>query len=229
MKKLIHLVFMIMIFTFTTFYVQADCTSEEISSLKKEAEKIRVTYKHLGAIEDDEGIIVYDKFNVTFKNVNADLYIGLFDFSYTNHPENGIIVDTFTTGNWNFEIYSDKCEMKIKEIKVVLPRFNVYSLDPLCEDIDGDDFALCGKYYNYDISYSSFKERVTNYRNTHKIVSNSDSKIDNSEKKITYYLKCIVKFIIDNYIIFGITIAVLIAILIITFIIKSRKNRGVLK
>ena len=228
MRRFTYLFFMIIIFTFTTYFVQASCTDEEISSLKREANEIKVTYKHLGAVENEEGITVYDKFDVNFKNVNDDLYIELFDFSYTNHPENGTIVDTFTTGNWNFGIYSDKCETKIYEIKVTLPKFNIYSLDPLCEGIDGDVFVLSGKYYNYNVSYESFKERVTNYRNTHKIVSNSDSN-NNSEKNITYYLKYIINFIIDNYIIFGIATAALIIIIISIVIFKARKNRGVLK
>lgn len=228
MKKLIYLVFMIMLFTFTTCYVHASCTNEEISSLKKEAEKIKVTYKHLGAVEDDEGITVYDKFNVTFKNVNDDLYIELFNFSYTNYPENGVIIDTFTTGNWNFDIYSDKCEMKIKEIKVVLPKFNIYSSDPLCEGIDGNDFALCGKYYDYDISYTTFKEKVESYRKLHNIADNNGEK-EVEKREFLYYWNYIYDFVYKNIIYFAFGFGLLILLLLVFMIIKRRKNRGVLK
>lgn len=228
MRRFTYLFFMIIIFTFTTGLVNASCTNEEINNLKKEANKIKVTYRHLGAIENDEQGIEYNHFNVTFKNVSDDLYIELFNFTYTNRPENGIIVDTFTTGNWNFGIYSDKCEERISSIDVYLPKFNVYSLDPLCDGIDGNDFALCGKYYNYNVSYGNFKERVIAYRNTHEIVSDSKNS-DVNNKNISYYLKYVWSFIVDNYVIFGIFGFVLILVLISLIIMKIRKNRGVLK
>lgn len=43
----------------------------------------------------------------------------------------------------------------------------MYSLDPLCEGIDGRDFPLCGKYYEPRVSYADFEKRVKSYIATH--------------------------------------------------------------
>ena len=227
MKKVSLIIFYVMIFVLATCSVNAQCTNEEIDNLKKEANKIKVTYKHLGAVENDEGITVYDKFNVTFKNISDDLYIEMFNFSYVKHPENGTIVDTFTTGNWNFDIYSDKCEERISSINVYLPKFNIYSLDPLCKDIDVEEFALCGKYYEYDISYEAFKEKVVIYRNNHKIIEKNALVV--ADKNLSYYLNFIYDFIVNNFIYFIIGTIIIFSFIIFSIANKKRRSRGVLK
>ena len=48
-------------------------------------------------------------------------------------------------------MYSEKCDETLKDITVTLPRFNEYSLDPLCDGVDTEDFRYCNKYYDSEI------------------------------------------------------------------------------
>ena len=72
MKKIKYILFTILILILSTLSVYAECTKEELNALKQEANKIKVTYKHLGAIKDGEDI-VYNRFRITIRNVNDDL------------------------------------------------------------------------------------------------------------------------------------------------------------
>ena len=139
-----------------------------------------------------------------------------------------IIKMTINNGKWNFDIYSSKCAEKVDSLLVKIPRYNVYSEDPLCEGIDGDKFSLCGKYYESDVTYESFKERVENYRAIHKIDSKKD-KQEVIEDKKNINLDIIIKYInkYKTYIL-GSIISILL-IVIITIIIKKKRSRGVLK
>lgn len=227
MKKLIYFIFTIMIFTFTTFYVHANCTDEEISSLKKEAEKIKVTYKHLGAVEVEGGAIEYSHFNLTFTNLNNYMYLKD-DYNNVIKADNNsdtIILES-QTGSYKYSIFSEKCDVPLKILNIVLPKFNIYSLDPLCEGIDGDDFALCGKYYNSNISYETFMKKITDYKKKNNI--NSDNDLD-EDKSIAYYLKSIYDYIFNNLIYFVYGLAISLILIVLTIIIKKKKNRGVLK
>lgn len=227
MKKICYFVFTILFSCLLINCVNAECTNEELTLLKQEANKIKVSYKHLGVVEDDEGIAAYDRFNLTFKNVSDDFYIELFNFSYTKYPEDGVITDVFTTGNWKFGIYSDKCEEKLLDISVNLPKFNIYSLDPLCDGISGEDFALCGKYYGYDISYDSFKQRVENYIKSGK--HDSDKTINNDEHDLVYYFNIVIEYVINHFLYFSCGFILAFIIIILFLIIKKKRSRGVLR
>ncbi len=176
MKKLIYMVITLFLVFSGTSYVMASCTNEEIKELKSLAKDIKITYKHRGKVIIDD-VADYSQFDVTVKNLNEDFYVIIAGGLERLESDNGSAQIILSNGNWDFEVNSKRCEVKIDEIKVFLPRFNVYSLDPLCDGIDGDDFALCGKYYEYSVNYESFKERVTNYRNMHSI-SNDGYDVD---------------------------------------------------
>lgn len=207
-------------------FVRADCTLDVLKGKRVGAGKIMVKYKHLGAVEDEDGITVYDRFMVTFVSVDDDLYIEMFNNSYIRHPENNKIVDTFTTGTWNLNIYSSECGVPVGKLKLVLPRFNTYSLDPLCEGIDGEDFSLCGKYYNHYVDYEIFKKRVTSYRNSHLIDNNiSDNSVESD--KLLDFLNNAYHFVLNNLIYFCLFVGLLVSI-VIFIVIKKKKNRGVL-
>ena len=48
--------FLLMFLILFSSSVKAECTTKEINNLKKEADKITITYKHLDGIETDNGI-----------------------------------------------------------------------------------------------------------------------------------------------------------------------------
>ena len=74
MKKNRYLLFSIVMLFSCMISVHASCTDDEIFSLKKQVEDIMITYKHLGAVEDNS-MIVYDRFDVTFKNIPVKMRI----------------------------------------------------------------------------------------------------------------------------------------------------------
>ncbi len=217
--------YLVMAFLLTLFinisFVKADCTNEEIAKLKDEAGKIKVTYEHLGRVDlyDD---ILYNLFNVEITNVPNDFYIKVYD-DIIYKPVNGKVEKKLSTGKWEIRIYSNKCEKQIDKINLKLPTFNMYSLDPLCEGIDGRDFPLCGKYYEPRVSYADFEKRVKSYIATHPKKNNNGSNDDKS--RFEFILDYLVKY--KYYFASGIILIIVLIILFFSW--KKRRNRGVLK
>ena len=136
------------LFFVCNIFVYASCTNEEFFELKNKANDIKVSYKHLGLVESDDGDVYSNNFSVTINNIDDDFYLSISDDENSKLDiVDGIINITLDTGNQILNVYSNKCGVLIDKIKFRLPRFNVYSLDPLCDGIDGNDFRLCGKYY----------------------------------------------------------------------------------
>ena len=229
MSKLKYIIFTILLFIFSFSYTYADCTKEELSSLSKEADKIMVTYKHLGEVIKEDGSKTYDEFTVSTSNLNDDFFVILSPMTDEDfYEEDGKLKLKLTTGTWYYYIYSKKCEDLVKEIKIVLPRFNEYSLDPLCKDVDGEDFPLCGKYYNTYVDYDTFETKVTEYRKINKVANFDTNKSNNTTKKdkISKITTNIVEFITKYQLYLLITLVV---ILIILLLLRKRRKRGVLE
>lgn len=226
MKNIKYMLITIIFLFINIFYVNASCTSEEIQELKDLAKDIKITYKHKGKVITDEGVF-YNLFDIKVKNIDNDMYVSVDNGNMILNPVESEIVETFNNGTWNFDVYSNKCEEKINTIKVYIPRFNVYSLDPLCEGIDGDDFALCGKYYEYDVKYDNFVARVKHYRATYKI---DDSKeVEKEENRVEMVFNYILEFIVKYKLYIIISAVVILITIVITIIIKKNKKRGVLE
>lgn len=225
MKYIKYMFFTMLLLFLNMFYVNASCTDEEINNLKELADDIKITYKYLGKIEEEDGIFD-NQYEVKVKNMPNDLFISLYNGTIILTPSDGEIVTTFNNGTWDLKIYSNNCDTLIDSIEVFIPRFNEYSLDPLCEGIDGDDFPLCGKYYEYEVSYESFKERVNYYRATHNVENVDDEdNVDDTNLIFENLLEYIIKYRL--YIV--VSLVILLIILILIIIIQRRKKRGVLE
>lgn len=225
-KKIYSMTIVLLTLIITPSFVNAKCTNEEISALKKETKAIKVEYEHKGETITEDGGIDYNKFNVDIINIPNEYYIIISDgLNYKLVPTDGKITKELTNGKWIIEVYSNKCEDVIDTITVRLPKFNIYSLDPLCDGIDGDKFPLCGKYYEYEVGYDSFKERVEHYRKTYKIDTKKEEQQTNEKDFLTKTLNFINTY--KLYIVSFLTIVLI--ILVIINIIKKRRNRGVLK
>lgn len=206
-------------------FASADCTNEEVNKLKEDADKIKVTYEHKGEVVNEIGDVFYDRFNVEINNVSSDIVLEINDLGLYIPDKDGKVSLELMTGDNEINVYSDKCSIKLDSIKVKLPTFNPYSLDPLCEGVDSSEFSLCKKYYKPSVSYSEFVKRVKSYRVTNKIKDNNkNSDIDNSNI-FTMIISYIVKYKYYSIVI----ISLLIVIPIVIISIKKRKNRGVLK
>lgn len=226
MKKNKYLLFAIMILFLNISYVNAECSDEELNQITKEIDKIEITYKHLGEVTKEDGSKVYNQFLVTAKNIPENVYVHLSPMTEENFDETTEDLKIkLTTGTWYYNMYSSKCEIVLDTITVKLPTFNIYSLDPLCEGIDGEDFKYCGKYYEYQIDRETFERKVKAYRIEHKIGQEDTTKV---EKENNFFPK-IVDILKDNYLyILGVA-GVLLIITIIIIIISKKKKRKILQ
>ena len=227
MKKIKYILFTFLILFLSTLSVSAKCTESELNTLKQESNKIQVIYKHLGAVETTTGTD-YSRFKITIKNIDDDFKIYIPTYEIELEQTDGVSEYELSTGNWTLEVYSKKCEEEVRSISFRLPTFNQYSLDPLCEGIDGDDFKLCGKYLEYQVSYDTFKRKVEEYKATHEI-KKDDNKIEEDQFSIKIIFNKILEFIINYQIYIIIALGVLLLILIIIIIVLKKKKRGVLE
>ena len=81
MKKISYIIFTFLMLLLSTLSVSASCTKEELDTLKEEANKVKVTYKHLGSNANDDGVIVDYMFDLTFSNISTDMYIRIDDYN----------------------------------------------------------------------------------------------------------------------------------------------------
>ena len=228
MKKIKYILFTFLILSLSILSAYAECTKEEINTLKQEANKIKVTYKHLGSYTNDENIVIDYLFDLTFNNINADMYIKLNDEEWKEIQNNKIIIKNIASGTYIFKINSLNCQETISNIKVKIPTFNSYSLDPLCEGIDSNDFPLCSKYLEYQPSYETFKSKVEEYKKgIEKKEENNTEKENNIS--IIQILNKILDFITRYQLYLIIVLSLILIMLILIIIIKRRKKRGVLK
>ena len=224
-RKYLILAFLLALFTNISL-VKANCTNDEITKLKDEANKIKVTYEHLGEITDEAGDVFYDRFNVEITNIANDFTLEINDLGEYVPDKDGKIKLELTTGDNIINVYSSKCGIKIDKINVKLPTFNPYSLDPLCKGVDSSEFSLCKKYYKPSVTYTEFVKRVKSYRATNKIKDNNNGNNDIDNTNIfTKIVSYVIKY---KYYAIGIG-SVLIVTPIVIVSVKKRRNRGVLK
>lgn len=217
LNKLCLLVFLILF----SSSAKADCTTEEINTLKKDADKIKVTYELLETNTDEYKLeidSISDKFYITLDDIDNKYYV--------EDNKNAIIINNSSSGKHTIKIYSSKCNKQIDTISFRLPKLNSYYYDPLCIGIDEKDFELCGKYYNYDVSYEDFKQRVERYRYINNIGYNQDEE-DDVDKGTTFDKIYNFINIYKKYILLGTSILLIIILSIV--LIKHKKKRGVLK
>lgn len=110
-------------------------------------------------------------------------------------------------------------ETILRRKTVTTPRFNPYYNYPICQGIE--DFGLCNRFYDFEVSSDQFYTRVYEYLNKIEEENNKETK---GTKKETSILTTIEDFIKDNYIWF-ITGGVIIIAGITTTIIIVRKRR----
>lgn len=228
MKQLKYILFSFLIIFLSIISVNAQCTNEELLAEKEKAENIKITYKHLGEVTKDDGSKVYNEFLVTTKNLAEGQYIYLSPLANEDFVEkDNTIQITLTTGKWEYNIYSSKCKEIVKTINVNLPKFNMYSIDPLCKDIDGDDFTLCSKYLEYEVSRETFERKINEYRKTHTINNKDNNKEENIN--INYIINKALDFINKYNLYIAGFLLVILVILIIIIIKKKLKKRNVLE
>lgn len=214
------ILFSIMIFS---SYVYADCSDEEYKKYKEEADKIKVTYKHL----EKNYSLGFDSdqiFNVFLRNVPNNFYATMYDDRVklqVLQSISTITIENVSNGLIKVKVYANECQKELRKIEIKVPRFNSYSTDPLCEGVDIEKFPLCGKYYDYEVSREDFEKRVNHYRQLYIK--------ENTIIKSKTLLSKIVSFITSNILYFSIGIGSIFIIVIVYIIIHKRTKRRVLK
>lgn len=224
MMKRIYRLIIIMVLFFSIPSIKANCTNEEIATLKKEANKIKIEYEHIEDVGITESI-----YNLEVKSITNKFYVILDDIDKKYSSENSdnlININSVTSGKHVIKIYSSECGNLMNTISFRLSKINSYYYDPLCIGVDGEDFELCNKYYDYDVTYDDFKQRVERYRYINKIGDDDSNKNNNDKDNI---FNIIYNYIINNKMYFFIGMGVLVGLILLIILIKSKKNRSVLK
>lgn len=204
----------------------AECSDEERINLKNQIGKVIISYSHLGEVVKEDGSIVYNEFMVTTSNIPDGVYIYLYPTTLEKFEtlDNGDLKIKLTTGTWKYNFYSSKCQNIIDTISVSLPTFNKYSLDPLCDGIDGSEFKLCGKYYEEEVSRENFEQRLNSYKKIH--VKEEKNEVNNDKNNI---INSIFTFIKSYYFYLIAAILFIVLISLIVKIISERRNKKVLQ
>ena len=192
--------------------VFADCSNNEISRLKILASNVNISYE---PIETDSKVT----YNIIFLNMTSELAIrditARVSYPYTG---NEMVLNGFMpNSNYKFKIIpSNGCDVSLAVKYANLPAFNVYYKDPLCEGIQ--NYALCQKWNNSNVSYDTFVTEVTKYKES---LSKPDIQVIPEENK-TSILDIIFGFFASYYYIFYIAIIVIL-VPIILYLRKKEK------
>lgn len=149
--------------------VNASCSLSEENRLQNLASQVKVTYEYNDNAYDDYGERIKESFSLTITGLTEELY-ALEETTSTyflyDKDNNIITKDGFASGSKTIKIYNTTgtCSEELRKIYVSLPKYNDYADDPLCQDIDVTKFALCDKWYQFDVDYNTFVKRVTEYK-----------------------------------------------------------------
>lgn len=247
-NKTLYFIVFVMIFLFP-FSVKADeCSDSKILELKEAAKNIEINYeynkdaKSTDYIDDyEEGEIIDDlepvidikgAVNLIITGLPKGMYIeereyGRF-FHYDMQVDGKIIIEKVGGGTKSFAVYSNECYDEIRSISIDVPKYNIYHEDPLCEGISGDDLAVCGEFYNGDISYETFKASVEQYKSELSNKKSEDKSIDDTSKNsnVDKVVNKVSSTLEDYYIYIIAGVVLLVAIVI---FIRVRRKRSVLE
>ena len=179
MKKIIY----IMVFTFVLFFpinvYAAECSNARLNELKEIAKSVEVTYDvDLSSVFGDE--VKEFKYDVDGNeiergNIEIDV-VGVLEgfyiidkkynrrFEYSDTVNGTLILHNEKSGNINLDIYSNECDNKsLRSIHLRIPKYNPYSSDPECAKIEGDKPAFCNKWYDDELDYDTFQDKIDDY------------------------------------------------------------------
>lgn len=150
------LAFLIPIINVNAYY----CKYSEISEYKGLAANIGTVYDYQ---EDENGIT----FSITLVNLSEKLYIvDVINNKKCTYESSEITISGYSPGvtaKYNVYAVNENCSDELLyTIRVVLPNYNSYYSDPVCEGLD--NYILCQKWHKHNLSYKSFISSVNKYR-----------------------------------------------------------------
>jgi len=182
----------LVLFLFICPNIANACSNSDEVKYQELAKNISYSYDY---IEENGNI----SFNVTFSNINENLYL----YDYTNDVVHDRIGDEmtltgFSQGNsYKFGVYTSDiasgCVGNTMYIMYVnIPYYNPYYQDELCKGIE--DYKFCNKWLNMNITYDTFKNNVLKYKE-----SLTEEKKQNENQKVEGFFDKLVSFYVDYY------------------------------
>lgn len=241
MQKIINIIVLITISAFTfNLITNADtCTYKEKNEYGAYATNVNMGYSVIDEYKgtscpQGEGECTYNTYSgfhfaIYINNLNDKIYATVTEdlnntttnYYYTEANKGNIeITQDYKDSRVNYSIVikikDGVCaETILRRKTVTTPRFNPYSNYPICAGME--DFGLCNRFYDFEISEDQFFSRV--YEHLNKLEEKSKE-----DKKGTKEDSSIIKFIKDNYIyITSGTVVLIVAISIV--VIKKRRDR----
>lgn len=218
MKKLFFVFVLFATFCFNCGITYAECSNEKIIELKEKSKNIEIKYE-LQDPEDGDFGKVEGSFDVIITNIEDNFYVtdDYFKYNFTVldiNDDGNILLKNYVSGKHAFEIYSNECNTLLRTVIINIPVFNVYSRDPLCEGISGDELKVCDEWYENNLTYEEFEKTVNNYKN------NQNEIEEKEEENFLYSLK---DFFSNNYI-YIISSLVIVSIIVIIIIIMRKRS-----
>lgn len=192
MKKIKTALIVLILMLINNVNVLAECSSEEVQVLKEKASNIEIKLNLRENVEGEFGTS-NKTYDVIVNNLTEEFFLidGYYGESYgvRDKDENGqIVFYSYMPGTYNFKIYSQECGTLISTIKVVVPRYNPFFGDPLCEGISGEDLDVCGEWYSGELDYETFKAKVEKYKSGNNLEDNKNLDSSFSINKIVIFL-----------------------------------------
>lgn len=214
-----YIIFTLTLFLLCTNTVFASCTKEEIDKFKDAEDEYTVKY------ELNKETKTYDiYFSMPYPETYGYNIITDIDIECAE-------IDEKTTKCINvppntYEIFivgiTNTCDATLKNFTIKLPKYNIYSEDPLCEGIE--EFVLCNPQYEKDIDYESFVSRVEIYKKSKEKqeAQQEEKPIEDKSSKFEEFVDNAVDYIKENLI--EIIIIVIFIVLVILTIILTAKS-----
>jgi len=220
MKKIKYMILFLIVLLVTITKANAACTDSEYFNYQQLAIPISITYKESDTLLDSQNNPIKGVYSLIITGLSDELYLynenNKFKITTDLQEEEGIItINGLEGGEYIFEVKNDNCNKSIKQIKVTLPKYNLFANKEECKDIDPNDFALCSKWYPYEITEDDFQRRLIQYKNS--LNKKEEVKEETIEEQITNYVNA------NKKVILIITLS-LILLIIIIIILKRRRN-----
>lgn len=216
------LLLILIIIPFTN--VNADCTDSEYFNYQQLSIPISLSYSESTKLLDENNNPIKGVYSIHIAGLDDNLYLYNTNIKLNITPdlkENGVIsINGLESGEYIFEVKTSNCQKTIKELKITLPKYNIFANREECKNIDPKKFALCDKWYPYEINETDFIKRITSYNNSLENKKEVKEEPQTITEEITKYYNKYQKEII---------IGVILVFIIITIIYLIKKRRRKLK
>lgn len=192
MRKII-VVFILLLLIPITKVEGAVCSYSEIARLKKIASNVTVSYDY---IENNSSVV----FNVTLNNLNDELYfVDQSNYQRYNYTEEELTISNYRSGQTIRYVFyatdSDCTDTPLYTARVILPTYNQYYKDEVCNGIE--NYSLCQKWSSHNLTYTNFVQKVNEYKNS---LNSPTIPVEPSMPVEVSITQLIVDFLLDYYI-----------------------------